>query len=267
MAKGRDEQAGQSVCWHCRRSNGLIGRCVFYLHTDMGPAYLAACGVLLPNSQSVIDRFHVAKKLGEVADRASKKNYCGFINWGPPREQRKHLRSLMHDYRRRPEDLKPAQKLGGLDNLFEKVPMFGGVDLPSTLGSDTNLRHSRGSSGGSRRALEEWIAPEVRTMDLDWEPFITTLRNHWDGILASISMSVALPVMAPVEGINNKIRVASCVAVTASETRPPCGPAYSWTSTGPGKRWAGRSTLSAGWSQAYRPILLGVTPKNGRTRF
>jgi transposase len=40
---------------------------------DMSPAYLSACQELLPNSQSVIDRFHVAKQLGEVADALRKK--------------------------------------------------------------------------------------------------------------------------------------------------------------------------------------------------
>jgi transposase len=42
--------------------------------TDMSPAYLAACQAKLPHSQSVIDRFHVAKKLGEAADRVRKKD-------------------------------------------------------------------------------------------------------------------------------------------------------------------------------------------------
>jgi transposase len=42
--------------------------------TDMSPAYLAACQTKLPNSRSVIDRFHVAKKLGEAADRVRKKD-------------------------------------------------------------------------------------------------------------------------------------------------------------------------------------------------
>lgn len=70
VAKGRDEAAAgqclevlspekrQAVQTHC---------------TDMGAAYLSACKTLLPNSQSVIDRFHVAKKLGEVADTLRKK--------------------------------------------------------------------------------------------------------------------------------------------------------------------------------------------------
>ena len=43
-------------------------------HTDMGAAFVKACGTLLKNSQSVLDRFHVAQKLGEVADTLRKKS-------------------------------------------------------------------------------------------------------------------------------------------------------------------------------------------------
>ena len=70
LAKGRDEQAGQECLKALSEEQRLA---VGFHHTDMGPAYLAACGALLPNSQSVIDRFHVAKKLGEVADELRKK--------------------------------------------------------------------------------------------------------------------------------------------------------------------------------------------------
>jgi transposase len=42
--------------------------------TDMSPAFAAACTAKLPHSQQVIDRFHVAKKLGEAADRVRKKD-------------------------------------------------------------------------------------------------------------------------------------------------------------------------------------------------
>ena len=74
VAKGRDEEAGQE----CLRALSEPQRSgVRFHHTDMGPSYLAACGALLPNSQSVIDRFHVAKKLGEVADQLRKKTTEG----------------------------------------------------------------------------------------------------------------------------------------------------------------------------------------------
>lgn len=70
VSKGRDEAAG-SACL-----NGLSAEqraAVKFHHTDMSPAFLKSCATLLPKSQSVIDRFHVAKKLGEVADALRKK--------------------------------------------------------------------------------------------------------------------------------------------------------------------------------------------------
>jgi transposase len=70
VAKGRDEDAARK----CLEVLSPEQRAAVATHsTDMGPAYLSACRTLLPNSQSVIDRFHVAKKLGEVADELRKK--------------------------------------------------------------------------------------------------------------------------------------------------------------------------------------------------
>jgi transposase len=70
VAKGRDEDAAKA----CLEVMSPEQRAAVATHsTDMGPAYLAACRTLLKNSQSVIDRFHVAKKLGEVTDALRKK--------------------------------------------------------------------------------------------------------------------------------------------------------------------------------------------------
>jgi transposase len=70
LAKGRDEEAA-NVCLN--RLSPAQRLAVRFHHTDMSPAFLKAGATLLPNSQSVIDRFHVAKKLGEVADALRKK--------------------------------------------------------------------------------------------------------------------------------------------------------------------------------------------------
>lgn len=70
VAKGRDEDAAKK----CLEVLSEEQRAAVATHcTDMGPAYLSACRTLLKNSQSVIDRFHVAKKLGETADELRKK--------------------------------------------------------------------------------------------------------------------------------------------------------------------------------------------------
>ncbi len=70
LAKGRDEAAANACLDRLSPEQRLAVR---FHHTDMSPAFLKACATLLPNSKSVIDRFHVAKKLGEVADTLRKK--------------------------------------------------------------------------------------------------------------------------------------------------------------------------------------------------
>jgi transposase len=105
----------------------------------------------------------------------------------------------MHDYRRRPEDLKPEQTKG-LEDLFEKVPTLGVIyhlRWQATEIFDTAANRSEAAT-----RLDEWIA-EARATDLDWEPFITMLKNHWEGILAYFDDRRS---SGPVEGINNKIR-------------------------------------------------------------
>jgi transposase len=70
MAKGRDEAAAKA-CLEVLTPEQRDA--VQFHHTDMGTAFLSACEEGLKNSKSVIDRFHVAKKLGEVADGLRKK--------------------------------------------------------------------------------------------------------------------------------------------------------------------------------------------------
>lgn len=73
VAPGRDRAAAENCL---NRLSEQQRRQVRNHRTDMSPAYAAAGKVLLPNSQQVVDRFHVAKKLGEVVDRVRKKDAC-----------------------------------------------------------------------------------------------------------------------------------------------------------------------------------------------
>jgi transposase len=107
----------------------------------------------------------------------------------------------MHDYRRRPEDLKPEQTQR-LEDLFEKVPALGVIY--HSRWQATQIFDTAANRTEAAKALEEWIV-EARATDLDWEPFITMLKNHWDGILAYFDDRRS---SGPVEGLNNKIRVA-----------------------------------------------------------
>lgn len=117
-----------------------------------------------------------------------------------PRQQRQQLRSLMHDFRRRPEGLTP-DKTQKLDDLFEKVPALGAIY--HFRWQATKIFDTAASRAEAAQELEAWIA-DVRATDDDWEPFITMLKNHWDGILAYFDERRS---SGPVEGLNNKIRV------------------------------------------------------------
>jgi transposase len=73
VAPGRDQAAAET----CLKRLSEPQRAQVRNHrTDMSPAYTAAGEALLPHSQQVVDRFHVAKKLGEVVDRVRKKDAC-----------------------------------------------------------------------------------------------------------------------------------------------------------------------------------------------
>lgn len=106
----------------------------------------------------------------------------------------------MHDFRRRPEDLKPDQT-AALEALFEKVPTLGVIyhlRWQATAIFDTARNRATAA-----KALRAWIA-DARETELDWQPFITMLEGHWDGILAYFQHRRT---SGPVEGINNKVRV------------------------------------------------------------
>ena len=112
----------------------------------------------------------------------------------------KRVRSLMHDFRRRPQDLKPEQTQA-LDALFEKVPTLGVIY--HLRWQATAIFDKATDRTTAATQLREWIAA-ARESELDWQPFITMLENHWDGILAYFDEGRS---SGPVEGINTKLRV------------------------------------------------------------
>jgi transposase len=106
----------------------------------------------------------------------------------------------MHDFRRRPENLKPEQT-EALDKLFEKVPVLG--QIYHMRWQVTDIFDKAPDRATAEKQLRDWIA-EAQTTGLDWQPFITTLQNHWNGILAYFDERRS---SGPVEGLNTKLRV------------------------------------------------------------
>ena len=73
VSAGRDQAAAETCL---KRLSARQRKQVRTHRTDMSPSYTAAGQALLRNSQQVVDRFHVAQKLGEVVDRLRKKDSC-----------------------------------------------------------------------------------------------------------------------------------------------------------------------------------------------
>jgi transposase len=71
VAKGRDRAATEA----CLAKLSPQQRAAVRSHrTDMSAVYPHVCAEWLPNSQLVVDRFHVAKQLGAIVDRQRKKH-------------------------------------------------------------------------------------------------------------------------------------------------------------------------------------------------
>jgi len=71
VARGRDRQATEA----CLAKLSPQQRQQVRSHrTDMSAVYPQVCSELLPNSQLVLDRFHVAQQLGRIVDRVRKKH-------------------------------------------------------------------------------------------------------------------------------------------------------------------------------------------------
>lgn len=106
----------------------------------------------------------------------------------------------MHDFRRRPEDLTP-EKQQALHALFARVPVLG--QIYHQRWQATAIFDTAPDRRTAAVQLREWIE-EARTTELDWQPFITMLENHWNGILAYFDEGRS---SGPVEGLNTKLRV------------------------------------------------------------
>ncbi len=85
VAEGRDQDAAEACL---NRLSPQQRQGVRTHRTDMSPAYAAACGKLLGRSQQVIDRFHVAKKLGEAAEGVRKKRPARTSRRSPKKRRR-----------------------------------------------------------------------------------------------------------------------------------------------------------------------------------
>lgn len=179
---------------------GLESICV-----DMGASYLSALKARIKNDHFfnyvvTIDRFHVAKLVGEQVDKERKKLMRKLKKDHEGDDQKlAKIKGTMWPFRHHPCALSSNERQK-LDELFELSPSLKAChELRENLYHIFEIHHSR-SSG--KEAINEWIV-QAREHKA-FTRFIKTYRTHEENILNYFTHRRT---SGSVEGMNNKIKV------------------------------------------------------------
>jgi len=160
----------------------------------------------------VVDRLHVAKQFNEVVDDLRKNNSRKYKAQLSQAEQ-KRFRSLMWEFRRDPEELKPEER-GALDRLFVELPVLEDM-------YEVRVRFKDIFDTAPAPATEEQQLAELRArteaLGLDFGKFWTT-RDRWK--TGMLNYFEGRCTSAAVEGIDNKAWgiINRCYGVKSSGT-------------------------------------------------
>jgi len=168
--------------------------------TDMWAAYLQAVALVLPWAKVVVDRFHVAQKYHQAADKLRQKELKR-LKAELPETEYQQLKGSMWAFRKQPADLSPAET-EVLARLLEYSPLLRvAYDLRQklTLIFDQNLTKTEAT-----QKIKAWGQDVQQTGLTCFDTFLTTLTNHFDQIT---NYFINRHNSGFVEGFNNKIKV------------------------------------------------------------
>jgi transposase len=168
--------------------------------TDMWQAYLQAVELVLPWAQVVVDRFHVAQKYHQAADKLRQKELKR-LKAELPETDYQQLKGAMWAFRKQPADLSPAET-EVLARLLEYSPLWRkAYDLRQklTLIFDQHLTKTEAT-----QKIKAWVQDVQQTGLTCFDSFLTTLNNHFDQIT---NYFINRHNSGFVEGFNNKIKV------------------------------------------------------------
>jgi transposase len=168
--------------------------------TDLYEGFINAVEEVLPQTQIVADRFHMAKLYRAAVDELRKtelKALKGVLT----KEDYGGLKGVLWALRKRHENLEPEEQ-ALLDRLFEASPMLRkAYNLREKLTRIFNKKHSKKSG---RRAIRRWMA-QVKDSGLEcFDTFLSTLEKRMDIIT---NYFISRSSSGWVEGLNNKIKV------------------------------------------------------------
>ena len=177
-----------------------LGRTIHTVCTDMWEAYLKAVELVLPWADVVVDRFHVAQKYHDAADKLRKKELKR-LKEELPEAQYQELKSSMWAFRKKPADLTEAET-AVLARLLEYSPLLRlAYDLRQKL---TVIFEQNLTKAEATQKIKDWCQDVQQTGLTCFDTFLTTLKNHFDQIT---NYFIYRHNSGFVEGLNNKIKV------------------------------------------------------------
>jgi transposase len=177
-----------------------LRRTIHTVCTDMWEAYLKAVELVLPWADLVVDRFHVAQKYHEAADKLRKKELKR-LKAELPEAQYQQLKGSMWAFRKKPADLSAAET-EVLARLLEYSPLLRlAYDLRQRL---TAIFEQDLTKAEATQKIKNWSQDVQQTGLTCFDTFLTTLNNHFDQIT---NYFINRHSNGFVEGLNNKIKV------------------------------------------------------------
>ena len=177
-----------------------LRRTIHTVCTDMWEAYLKAVALVLPWADVVVDRFHVAQKYHDAADKLRKKELRR-LKKELSEAQYKKLKGAMWAFRKKPADLSEAET-EVLARLLEYSPLLRvayQLRLKLTAIFEQDLTKAEAT-----REIKDWCQDVKQTGLTCFDSFLTTLNNHFEQIT---NYFINRHNSGFVEGLNNKIKV------------------------------------------------------------
>lgn len=162
---------------------------------DMSKAYTAAIAHHLPKALLVLDRFHIAKALNEAVDEVRKAAWRTAGAAG-----RATLKGLRFTLLKARKNRTHAERRALASIATSNRRLFRATVLKDELSRLWEYR----SPIFAERYLRLWCKRALLSRVEPLRRFVSTLRRHWDGVLASITGITN----AASEGINRLLRLA-----------------------------------------------------------
>ena len=166
----------------------------------MWKAYINAVKEILGSAVVVVDRYHVANKYRDCADKLRQQELKR-LKTELSEEQYNTIKGAMWPFRKNKADLKP-QEIELLDRLFAYAPpLKSAYDFREQL---TAIFEKDLTKTQATQAIKDW-RQEVETSQLTcFDPFLITLDTYLDEIT---NYFLHRDSSGFVEGLNNKIKV------------------------------------------------------------